>query len=389
MRKLRCAGLLSIGDLVAYPAMLPSRNTIKKSYIFHTFSKYSRRSQGFSLLELVATLTILAILAGISIPAFNTFLKGARIDQAKSTLNSAIANCLQTYRTNPDSTSTATIPKERLSSLAETGYVIDGEKNKCSDFMIKPSDPNENYLFPLGFMVRDGKVQKIAIPASDRASEKSCQSWGTCGIPPELQAEWDRLAAIEKAKKDCNENFYTWLRKPSSGSNNRWDESTNTCSLKTWAFEGSIQSSEESYKAAETRKYGLICTEKKNAEQTKKTTAGPLTISECGSRELFFCLGEDKGSLEAMNACVAANQEAKCISDRETARLGGHKGKYGPIPGPGKCGETVWMCNKVMVYSEEEYKNTDCGKVPSCIEPPTAWYCPSRQHLPECKKQCP
>ncbi len=372
-------------------AILPRSHSAK---IFAAaVNRLPRHINGYSLAELAFVVAIISILAGISFPSFvNIAIKSPRVDQTKAILNSAIASCLQNYRTDPTNANTAKVPEDRLTGLSSSGYSIETGKDKCSDFMLTPTDPNEDYLFPIGFMVRDGKVTKVAIPAKNRDSENSCKAWGTCGIPPELQAEWDRLAAIEKAKKDCNETFYTWLRKPSSGSNNRWDEATNTCSLKTWAFEGSIQASEESYKAAETRKYGLICTEKTTAEQTKKTTGGPVTISECGSREFFFCLGEDKGSLEAMNACVAENQEAKCISDRETARLGGHKGKYGPIEGPGKCGETVWMCNKVMVYSEEGYKDTECGKAPptpTCVEPVKEWYCKNRPNRPECKKQCP
>ena len=312
--------------------------------------------QGFSILELVAVVSILSILARISIPAFFGFVKSARIDQTKAILNSAIADCLQLTRTDPDNADTAKVPEEKLSGLESAGYVVETGKDKCSDFMVKPKEEGENYLFNIGFMVRNGKVSKVAIPASDAASRKSCEAWGTCGIPPELQAEWDRQAEITKAKKECNENFYTWLKKPSSGTNSRWDDTSNSCSIVTWAFEGSIQANEAAYKEAEKRKYGEICAQKTQAIKDAKELTGEYQITECGQRIFFFCLGEDKGTQEAMDACVFQNQEAKCIADENAARIGGHEGQYGPKAGPGQCGNIKWMCEGTAVESEAEFK---------------------------------
>lgn len=335
------------------------------------------------MLELVAVVSVLSILAGISIPAFLDFIKSARIDQTKATLNSAIAECLQLTRTDPDNAETAKVPEDKLAGLDAAGYAVEAGKDKCSDFMLKPKEEGENYLYPIGFMVRNGKVSKVAIPASDQGSQKSCEAWGTCGIPPELQAEWDRQAAIAKAKKECNENFYTWLRKPSSGTNSRWDDASNTCSIVTWAFEGSIQTDEAGYKAAEKRKYGEICAEKTQAIKDAKQLTGPYQITECGQRQFFFCLGEDKGTEEAMEACVLANKEAKCIADENAARTGGHEGQYGPNEGPGQCGNIKWMCEGTAVESEEEFKllqeqKKACGYKPPgpdkqtvCVPPPT------------------
>lgn len=336
---------------------------------------------GYTILEMVVTIAILSILAAISIPAFFNIIKNSRIDQAKSVLNSAIAECLQAYRVDPTNAVNTPVTIQGLSALDEAGYQVDATRNTCGDFMLNPKDPNETYLFPIGFMVRNGKVTKIATPAADRNSEAACKAWGTCGVPPELQAQWDALAKIEADKKVCEDKFWTWLRIPSSGSTVRWDNTTNTCSLVVWAFEGTQQADQAAYEAAIQRKYGEICVQKIAAEKTKTppTTGGPITITECGPREFYFCLGDDKGSLDAMNACIAANAEAKCIADRELVRLNGPNGKYGPVPGPGACGDVVWRCDdpvlgKVMVTTEAAYLQTTCGAVPppprSCGTPP-------------------
>lgn len=177
----------------------------------------SIKDKGFSLLELVAVVVVLGMKAGISLPAFINFLKASKINQTKAILNSAIATCLQNYRSDPDNADSATLPEASLAGVEQAGYKVNAGKDKCSDFMVSPSDPNENYLFSIGFMVRNGKVTKLAIPSSDRSSENSCKSWGTCGIPPELQAEWDRLAKIEADKKACNDVFCTFLNSGSKG----------------------------------------------------------------------------------------------------------------------------------------------------------------------------
>ena len=260
--------------------------------------------------------------------------------------------------------------------LSPTGYQIDSGKTKCNEFNISPIDKTDTVLYSLGFRISvDGKISKLAIPASDESSLNSCKQWaGTnCGISAEQQAEWDRLAAIAKAKSECNEKFYDWLQntKPNggSGTKNRWDSKSNSCNLKTWAFEGSIQQDEDEYKAAEERAFGKACSEATTAIRKAGTrTGGPETVAGCRDRVFYFCLGEDKGTELNMNTCITDNAEATCLSDRETARKGNHKGKYGPVAGPGACGEVKWMCNKTMVDTEALYLETDCGKVPACKE---------------------
>jgi len=61
--------------------------------------KYNKHlSSGFTLVELIVVLAGLGILASLAIPNFLKYLEQAKIDQAKSLLNSAAAECLQMYR---------------------------------------------------------------------------------------------------------------------------------------------------------------------------------------------------------------------------------------------------------------------------------------------------
>jgi len=356
----------------------------------------TQKNSGYTLIELAIVVAILSILAGLGIPLILKYVSLARVDAVKSILNSAASDCLQKVRIGNDPQeifpSTSLISNDVLGTY---GYQIKQNTSTCGDYMVTASSEDDPILFQLGFKISAaGDIVKIAFPSTDPISLDSCKNWAgvNCGVSADQQAIWDALAKIEKDKKTCNDDFYAWLQKPGkpgNGSYKRWDEATKSCSLETWAFEGSIQKDEESYKLAEKAKYGLLCSQKTTQEKDKKTTNGPVKITECGEREFYFCLGDDKGTLEAMNKCKIDNQEAKCASDREAARITNYKGKYGPMPGPGTCGEVRWMCNQIMVESEELYKTTtSCGKAPTCIEPKDKpWWCEPDSDSPRCKCQ--
>lgn len=341
-------------------------------------AKYkAKNTSGFTLIEAVAAVAILSALAGITVPQISKIVKNNRISEAKALTSAAALECLQGVRLG-NTPSTQEIPETIISNerLKPTGYQIDSDKTKCNEFNISPINETDTVLYSLGFRISvDGKISKLAIPASDESSLNSCKQWaGTnCGISPKQQAEWDRLAAIAQAKSDCNEAFYDWLRntRPNggTGSKSRWDSTSNTCDLKTWAFEGSIQQNEDEYKAAEERAFGKDCSDATTPISRAGTqTGGPTTIKGCRDRVFYFCLGEDKTTEKNMNACITENAGAKCLADRETARTSNHKGRYEPVEGPDPCGETKWMCNGIMVDTKALYLETDCGKVPACVE---------------------
>jgi len=116
----------------------------------------------------------------------------------------------------------------------------------------------------------------------------------------------------------------------------------------------------------------LMCTDEinKNINETKKTK-----LSFCGDKTYYFCEGKDQLSIDKWDTCVANNAEAKCLADKENARQRNHKGKYPGVAGPGKCGETVWMCNRKIITSEADYQNSACSGIQPTIT------CPAKQSL--------
>lgn len=314
---------------------------------------------GFSLLELAVVVAILGILSAISIPIIGKWIALSKIDAVKTLLNSAAAECLQDIRTGEDpqaiSPSDSTISNENLGSY---GYQIKSSDSKCGSFFAIPLNEDETFLYQLGFKISAaGDIVKIAVPASDSGSLNSCKNWAgvNCGVSAEQQSIWDALAKIEASKKACNEDFYAWLQKPSSGSYNRWDESSQSCTLVTWAFEGSIQKDEQAVKDARTAKLGALCTAKLKEKETAKFD-GAFTDPDCGTT--YFCSGKDLAtdSKTAYDACKEQERQTKCTAALGLWKTNGINGQFN------ESGCTaMWQCNGIPYATQADYDGSDCG----------------------------
>lgn len=327
-------------------------------------------AHGYTIMELAAVVAVLGILAGFTIPAFLKFQKSSRIDQAKAVLNASIADCLQTYRTDPDSAGNTVVDEQKLAPLNGSGYVVDGSKNKCNEFWIKPSDSSEDYLFPMGFMVRNGKVIKIAIPAKDRGSETKCKSWGTCGIPPELQAEWDRLAMIEAEKKACNDEFYDFLNSGNKGQKNVWDETSQSCSRAQWVLDGTRYTSKEAYDAAFTAKVGKECIAELLEYTNSKPPNGRYVNEKCDINTYFFN-GKNLETSDSViyEAKVKEYNDQQCSAEEQKWLSSGASNVFTWSSGL-NC-TAKWKCNNTIYTDESSYKASSCGAPPPPPPPPT------------------
>ena len=173
------------------------------------------KKDGFSLLELVVVVVVLGILSSVSLPRIGSFLAYADIDQAKSLLNSAAADCLQKYRTDDDDKDEIDETIISDDNLNPIGFEIDKSNNydTCSQLQLKPTNKDDEIRFPIGFTLIDGNLTKIAEPtSSDDGSRNSCKRWaGTrCDENEDLKELIAWKKGIEQAKQACDDRFEEW-----------------------------------------------------------------------------------------------------------------------------------------------------------------------------------
>ena len=150
----------------------------------------SESSPGFSLIELIVVLAGLGILSSLAIPNVIKYLDYARVDEAKSLLNSAAADCLQGLRRTGSGSLNETINGDIVSftRLKNTGYIFkDGETgstdedflpNCSSVFITAASSADRDERLPdLGFtLTEEGVLTKIAVNSGSE-TKYPAESW--------------------------------------------------------------------------------------------------------------------------------------------------------------------------------------------------------------------
>ena len=168
---------------------------------------------GFSLLELIVVLAGLGILSSLAIPNYVRLLDFNNIDEAKSLLNTAAADCLQKSRLN-DTDSRELIDDEIISDkrLNTIGFKVDSENeaDKCSYFLLQPTNDEDSIRYPIGFSVSEGKLTKFAEPtSSDKGSISSCENWAgvNCKQDESLKKLIEYKKEIAAAKATCKDAY--------------------------------------------------------------------------------------------------------------------------------------------------------------------------------------
>lgn len=340
-------------------------------------------SSGFTLIELIVVIAGLGILSSLTIPNVIKYLDYARVDEAKSLLNSSAADCLQQLRRKGTSHLNQTLNENIISDdrLKSTGYRFENTKNanKCSDTMITAiSEDSKERLPDLGFTIStDGTLTKQAVDTGTDSSY-AAKSWAGKEVleAAGLNELRDYKQQIQDAKDTCNKNFDKWKATKPTGSKPKWNPSatsgcptkppkivsntctTNGCNDEVFYLDGDYCGTEQKHlEVCLEKKLGKLCTEKLNHHKTNETTdltAKGTQITECNNKVFWFCKGIDKGSKAELENCLREGEEKSCVEKQEIARETGHTGKFGPLPGPGKCADVKWICDKTFV-SEKDY----------------------------------
>ena len=343
-------------------------------------SKEKYNNSGFTIIELIIVIAGLAALSAFSIPSYLSRIKLNKIEEAKAIMNGYASDCLGKYRASTDPVDfieNATPDQLDNTKLTTLGYVIDGNKNKCSHLAVKPQKDNEENLFAFDFrMSSEGLILKTATPSNNPGFLNSCKGWAgnNCGLSDAQKAEFARLAALAKAKSECISGYSKWLSDGSSGENVSWDVNDETCTKKVFAFEGVPVNSLEAVEQALNAKYGRACAEWRTTQKESNIAdSNPKTLNpECGGVDYWFHSGNEFTTQAAWTAYDNQLKEQACINNRINAQSLAVKGKYTyePAQGPSPCGEVVWLCDSDIYTTQSGYNTSSCAPPPSPPPPP-------------------
>ena len=312
-------------------------------------------SPGYSVVELAVVLAGLAILSSLAIPNYQKYLKSARVDEAKSLLNSAAADCLQSLRGKNDAEASNTLnsPVNPMSlsqaRLDSVGYTANSLN--CGNTFVTPTQSSDKAIMPdLSFIINkraDGTyyVAKGAQYQNNEAG-RLAKSWAGAGaVEGEGVKELtDYMAKIAESREVCATNLANWLTTTGEGRSpyNSWNSSasigcpttpplkesktctTNGCTLPTYALDNKIvgigSNAEAAYKAAFTAKYDGLCAIEVENKRTNNDTTPPSKITtgekvlHCGNKPFWFYEGENVGSENAWRTMKCKDNKKKLLS---------------------------------------------------------------------------
>lgn len=372
--------------------------------------------QGFTLLELIVVLAGLGILTSLAIPNFIRFLQFSQIDEAKSLLNSAAAECLQMKRLDTSETNSWLEEQpEVLSKLNikdDKGHIIEtrlpGEyqfkdmHNTCRDIEIY--DPKgAGSTFPsLRIQISfDGRIIKTAQSFSSE-SKRACESWGNCGGSESADYE----IACKERESTCKSDFSSFIKNQTNGGpytvgewNNgscSWNSRQNnpgSCSEKSvWVINNRPYFSKADFDKEMTAIAGAACIEKEKniISMFSPPGTGIVNLPECPGipfgryveGEKLKCSNAQDCEIEYM-AKVKEKRETICNGEYETWAKAKIDTPFTPKVADFCTFDNDHMCKGVPV-TKEEYAET-CGAPPACGGDPPSPRCFSDPDYWMCK----
>ena len=215
-------------------------------------------AKGYTVLELSVAAAIMVSLTAIATPNILKFMQDGQVDEAKTLLNTAIAECLSKKNQGITSGNDYTPESLAISKPLPGKYTYNGSKNannspNCSFLQLEDTTDAGSRLTTLIADLSGTSVVKSAV-AKHPDSKPGCQSWGSClegGDIEKLRQEAAAKAAEQARLAKIEQDYSNWLKASSSGH-------YTTDGKDKWAFQGREVSDETAYLKAQTDYYGKV-----------------------------------------------------------------------------------------------------------------------------------
>ena len=238
------------------PGLWEPGNQIKN--MTHLKFVNSKAVKGYTVLELSVAAAIMVSLSAIATPSVLKFMQDGQVDEAKTLLNTAIAECLS--KKNQGITSGNEYTPESLTpgKPLPGKYTYNGSKNanntpNCSFLQLEDTTDAGSRLTTLIADLSGTSVVKSAV-AKHPDSKTGCQSWGSClegGDIAKLREEAAAKAAEQARLAKIEQDYSDWLKAGKSGHYTADGKDK-------WAFQGREVSDEAAYTKAQTDYYGKV-----------------------------------------------------------------------------------------------------------------------------------
>jgi type II secretory pathway pseudopilin PulG len=214
--------------------------------------------KGYTVLELSVAAAIMVSLTAIATPSVLKFMQDGQVDEAKTLLNTAIAECLSKKNQGITSGNDYTPESLAIGKPLPGKYTYNGSKNannspNCSFLQLEDTTDAGSRLTTLIADLSGTSVVKSAV-AKHPDSKPGCQSWGSClegGDIEKLRQEAAAKATEQARLAKIEQDYSNWLKAGSSGH-------YTTDGKDKWAFQGREVSDETAYLKAQTDYYGKV-----------------------------------------------------------------------------------------------------------------------------------
>jgi len=217
---------------------------------------------GFSLVELVAAVGVLAALSAIAIPNVVRYVRESQVTEAKALLNTAAAECgsqinagATASEISPNSLKNKSLP----GSYKYTGLTTENGDPSCVSLTLEDEGNDVSFLTTLGVNISSNPLtfEKFA-EFKHPDAEPGCKEWSLdkCSAGGEierLKAEAAAKAAEAARLREIEERYQEWLQGPPPGSGHYTTDGKDK-----WAFQGREVADENGYIDAQEAYFGKV-----------------------------------------------------------------------------------------------------------------------------------